>query len=123
MFEIHPVAGDKATSWATQMGVDPAAHVMVVWNDGEEAGGIAYRLVKDTIELLGIRCAITELREWLVRAALNAGANRNAVTATCAVEDLFESLCSLGFEQAEDRVEVFIPAFFNRPCAGGCQHE
>lgn len=122
MFEIHPVAEDKASALATQMGVDPAACAMVVWNDGEEAGGIVYRLANDTIELLGIQCAIPELQEWLVRAALNAGANRNAITAVCADPSLFELLCSLGFERTADRVEVFIPAFFNRPCAGGCGH-
>lgn len=120
MFEIHPVADDKAAALAWQIGVTAPASAMVVWNEGEEAGFILYRMVKDTIELLGARCAIEELGEWLVRAALNAGVNRNAVTAVCAAPALFPLLEKLGFEREGERMTVFIPAFFTRPCAGKC---
>lgn len=119
MFEIHPAKADKTEALAKQEGLDTVS-AMVVWNDGEEAGYVLYRVERDTVFLFRVRCEHLELQEWLVRAALNAGVNRLATDAVCAEPELFDLMERLGFTREGDKYTLFIPAFFNRPCAGGC---
>lgn len=119
MFEIHPATADKTVALATAEGLD-AVSAMVVWNDGEEAGYVLYRVAKNLVEILRVRCDHNELQEWLVRAALNAGVNRLATDAVCAQPELFPLMERLGFTQTGNKYTLFIPEFFMRPCAGGC---
>ena len=121
MFEIHPAADDKLASLAKQEQLDLPLCGMVLQDGGEETGYLLYRVYGDTASLLCCRCEDAGLTEWLVRAALNAAANREALYAVCTDETLVEALVALGFEREENRVSVFIPDFFNRPCAG-CGH-
>ena len=121
MFEIHPAADDKLAALAEREQLDLPLCGMVLQDGGEEAGYLLYRVYGDTASLVCCRCEDAGLAEWLVRAALNAAANREALYAVCTDASLFEVLVALGFEQGENRVSVFIPDFFNRPCAGcGC---
>jgi hypothetical protein len=120
MFEIHPAADDKAALLARQEGLSQPLSAMILTEKETETGYILYRTQQDTVEVLLTRCEDPELEEWLVRAALNAAANRHAVTAACGNSDLFALLRSLGFEEEDGKYTVFIPDFFNRPCAGGC---
>ncbi len=123
MFEIHPAAPDKAAVLAAREGLTGAVSAMVLWDKGEESGYILYRLQKDTVQLLACRSVDADLQEWLVRAALNAAANRNAVTAVCGDETYFSLLQKLGFIVENGCATVSIPDVFNRPCqgcAGGC---
>ena len=119
MFEIHPADATKTAELAAKEGLD-ATSAMVVWNDGEEAGYVLYQIEKDTVVLLRVRCENEDLQEWLVRAALNAGVNRLATDAVCRESELVPLLERLGFAESEDGYTLFIPDFFNRPCAGGC---
>ena len=120
MFEIHPAADDKAAALAKNEGLDLPLSAMVLYDKGEEVGYILYRLYEDTVSLLCCRYEDVALAEWLVRAALNAAANRGALNAVCTDDALFELLLSLGFLQENGRVTMWIPDFFNRPCAGCC---
>lgn len=120
MFEIHPVDAAKTALLAQIEGINGPVSAMIVWNDGREAGHILYRLERDTVDLLACCCTDAELAQWLVRAALNAAANRDAINAVCCNTALFPLLRSLAFEEEGERLTVFIPAFFNRPC-GGCE--
>lgn len=120
MFEIHPVDADKAAQLAKLAGVDLPVLAMVLWVNGVEDGYVLYSIEKDTAQILCISCTDPALQEWLVRAALNAAANRYAITAVCECKELFPLLQRLGFTDEGDRLSVFIPDFFNRPCAGKC---
>ena len=120
MFEIHPAADDKALALANKEGLDLPLFAMVLQDGGEESGYILYRLYEDTVSLLCCRCEDADLAEWLVRAALNAAANRNALNAVCTDETLFSLLVSLGFTSEDGRMSMFIPDFFNRPGSGCC---
>ncbi len=123
MFEIHPAAADKAAVLAAREGINDPVSAMVLWDRGEESGYILYRLQNDTAELLVCRSADADLEEWLVRAALNAAANREAITAVCADKTQFSLLEKLGFAVENGMATVSIPDVFNRPCpgcAGGC---
>jgi len=123
MFEIHPAAADKTAELAKKESIDTPVTAMVLWDGGGESGYLLYRLENDTADLLVCRCEDVDLQEWLVRAALNVAANRNALTAVCQNEALFALLQRLGFSLENGKATVFIPDFFNRPCqgcAGGC---
>ncbi len=119
MFEIHPADAAKTQALARQEKLENIS-AMVVWNNGAEAGYVLYRIEKDTVELLRVSCENTDLQEWLVRAALNAGVNRLATDAVCEEVSLFPLMEALGFTKTGEKYTLFIPAFFNRPCAGGC---
>lgn len=123
MFEIHPAAEDKILVLAEKEALDLPVSAMVLWDRGEESGYLLYRVENDTAELLVCRCGDADLQEWLVRAALNAAANRNALTAVCHNNEMFACLQKLGFASQDGCLSAFIPDFFNRPCqgcAGGC---
>ena len=120
MLEILPVEESKAVLLATREGVSLPVSAYVMTDKGEDLGYLLYRVERDTITLLVIRCVEPMLSEGLIRAALNAGVNRNAITAVCRQPDVFPLLESLGFEKEGDGYTIFIPDFFLRPCAGGC---
>ena len=122
MFEIHPAAEDKVLVLAKKEALDFPVSAMVLWDGGEESGYLLYRVEKDKAELLVCRCEDADLQEWLVRAALNAAANHNALTAASQNKDMFPLLQKLGFSLQDGALSVFIPDFFNRPCQGcaGC---
>ena len=122
MFEIHPAADDRLVLLAEQEGLDLPLCGMVLQDNGEEEGYLLYRVYGDTASIVCCRCADAGLGEWLVRAALAAAANREALYAVCTDEGLFDVLTALGFEREEGRVSVFIPDFFNQPCAGCGSH-
>ena len=123
MFEIHPAAADKAAVLAAREGVIGNVSAMILWDRGEESGYALYELQNDTVQLLVFRSADADLQEWLVRAVLNAAANRDAVTAVCFERSYFPLLEKLGFTVENGSASVSIPDVFNRPCAGcagGC---
>ena len=120
MFEIHPVDGDKSGILARKAGVELPVSAMMLWENGEERGHILYRIEGDRVELLTIDCSDPDLAQWLIRGALNAAANRAAVTAVCGNAALFSSLDGLGFVQKGDKYSLHIPDLFSRPCAGCC---
>ena len=119
MFTILP-ADDKTTEELAQREAQSLPlSAMVLTVDDTEAGYVLYRVERDRLEILCLRAPDADLSEWLVRAALNAGVNRLAITATCSDPVLFPLLSGLGFRAEGSRYEVFIPDFFNRPCCGG----
>lgn len=119
MFTILP-ADDKTTEELAQREAQSLPlSAMVLTVDGAEAGHVLYRVERDRLDILCLRAPDPDLSEWLVRAALNAGVNRLAITATCSDPVLFPLLEGLGFHATGEVYEVFIPDFFNRPCCGG----
>ena len=119
MFTILPADDNKTAVLAQREGHTLPLSAMVLTVDDAEAGHVLYRVERDCLEILSLRAPDADYSEWLVRAALNAGVNRMAITATCSDPVLFPLLSGLGFSAVLDRYEVFIPDFFNRPCCGG----
>ena len=123
MFEIHPAAAKKAEILAAREGLSGPMEAMVLSEQGKENGFILFRIENDTAILVRCRCADVDLKEWLVRAALNAAANRDVIHAVCYEKAYFPLLQKLGFAVENDCASVCIPDVFNRPCAGcagGC---
>ena len=119
MFTILPADDQKTALLAAKEGQVLPLSAMVLAVDDVESGHVLYRVEQDRLELLCLRAPDNDLAEWLVRAALNAGVNRLAITAVCSDPVLFPLLGNLGFGAAGTAYEVFIPDFFNRPCCGG----
>ena len=119
MFSILPATEEKTAALAKRENVGMPLSALVLTVDGEEQGYALFRVDRDTVDLLCLRSPDGELEEWLVRAVLNAAANRNAITAVCRETVLFPLLQRLGFAVSGNGYEVFIPEFFTRPCHGG----
>ncbi len=119
MFTILPVDEQTTAALAQREGQTLPLSAMVLTVDDAVAGHVLYRVERDRLELLCLRAPDDAFAEWLVRAALNAGVNRMAITAFCADPVWFSLLSGLGFTVCEGGYEVFIPDFFNRPCCGG----
>ena len=119
MFSILPASEEKAAALAKREGLTKPLSALVLTVGDEEQGYALFDVDRDTVELLCLRSPDGELEEWLVRAVLNAGANRNAITAVCRETVLFPLLARLGFAVSGEGYEVFIPEFFGRPCHGG----
>ena len=119
MFTILPADDAKTALLAAKEGQALPLSAMVLTVDDAESGHVLYRVERDRLELLCLRAPDNDLAEWLVRAALNVGVNRLAITAVCSDPVLFPLLDSLGFRAVGTTYEVFIPDFFNRPCCGG----
>lgn len=117
MIEILPADDATAAHIAANEKIETPVSAMLLSADGE-TGYVLYRVDRDTLELLAVRAPDAVLEEGLIRAALNAGVNRLAITAVCRNPDLFLLLRSLGFCEKEGEMSVFIPDFFTRPCAG-----
>ena len=119
MFSILPATEEKTAALAKREGIELPLSALVLTVGEEEQGYALFRVDRDTVEILCLRSPDGELEEWLVRAVLNAAANRNAITAVCHDTVLFPLLQRLGFAISGDGYEVFIPEFFTRPCHGG----
>lgn len=119
MFTILPADDAKTAELSKREGQTRPLSAMVLTVDEAMVGHVLYRVERDRLELLCLRAPDDAYAEWLVRAALNAGVNRMAITATCSDPTLFPLLTGLGFRAVGTAYEVFIPDFFNRPCCGG----
>ena len=119
MFSILPATEEKTAVLANRENLELPVSALVLTVDEEEQGYALFRVDRDTVEILRLRSPEGELEEWLVRAVLNAAANRNAITAQCSETVLFPLLQRLGFFANGKGYEVFIPEFFTRPCRGG----
>ena len=119
MFSILPATEEKTELLAKREGLALPLSALVLTVGDEEQGYALFRVERDTVNLVCLRSPDGELEEWLVRAVLNAAANRNAITAVCREPVLFPLLSRLGFAVSGDGYEVFIPEFFTRPCHGG----
>jgi len=119
MFTILPTDEAKtAVLAAREKQVMPLSALTLTVDDQEE-GYALFRVERDTVNILCLRSPDDDLAEWLVRAVLNAAANRLAITAVCGETVLFPLLERLGFTRTANGYEVFIPEFFNRPCHHG----
>ena len=116
MITILPVDKEKAAELAKKENIDFPVLAMKMTDASEELGYVLYRVEKDILEILKLFSCESFLEEGLVRAALNDGVNRQAVTAICCDTSLFFLLESLGFSQQNDSMTIFIPDFFNKPC-------
>ncbi len=119
MFTILPADDAKAAVLAAREKLVMPLSALVLTVDGKEEGYALFRVERDTVDILCLRSPDDELAEWVVRAVLNAAANRLALTAVCTETVLFPLLERLNFTQIGNRYEVFIPEFFNRPCHHG----
>ncbi len=119
MFSILPVDEKTTAELAQREGKELPLSAMLLRIDDVVSGHVLYRVDRDTLEILCLRAPDDEYTEWLVRAALNAGVNRLAITAVCNDPVLFPHLIRLGFTPQGSGYEVFIPHFFTRPCCGG----
>lgn len=119
MFTIMPADDAKTAVLAAREKLVMPLSAFVLTVDGKEEGYALFRVDRDTVEILCLRSPDDELAEWVVRAVLNAGANRLAITAVCREPVLFPLLERLRFTQTESGYEVFIPEFFGRPCQCG----
>ena len=119
MFTILPADDAKAAVLAAREKLVMPLSAVVLMVDGKEEGYALFRVERDTVEILCLRSPDGELAEWVVRAVLNAAANRLAITAVCRETVLFPLLERLNFTQVENGYEVFIPEFFGRPCQCG----
>lgn len=118
MFSILPADEQKTALLAQREGLTQPLVALVLTAGDEERGYVLFCVQHNVAELVCLRSQDAELEEWLVRAALNAAANRNAITAVCREPVLFPLLEGLGFSANGDGYEVFIPEFFTRPCHG-----
>ncbi len=119
MFTILPADDRQAAELAHREGQTMPLSAMLLTVGEDVSGHVLYRVERDRLELLCLRAPDDEYAEWLIRAALNAGVNRLAVTASCAEPTLFPLLDRLGFGAVAGGRELFIPDFFNRPCRCG----
>ncbi len=116
MITILPVDEIKTKELAKKENVSLPVFAMCMTDGSEELGYVLYRLEKDVLEIVKLFSCDSFLEEGLVRAALNDGVNRQAITAVCRETSLFFLLESLGFSQKEEVMTIFIPDFFNKPC-------
>ena len=116
MITILPVDESKANDLAKKGQIPLPVLAMRMTDGTEELGFILYRVEKDVLEILKLFSCDSFLEEGLVRAALNDGVNRRAITAICRDTTHFLLLESLGFSPVQNSMTIFIPDFFNRPC-------
>lgn len=116
MITILPVDEIKTAELAKKEGVSSPAFAMSMMDGSEDLGYVLYRVEKDVLEIVKLFSCDSFLEEGLVRAALNDGVNRQAVTAICRDASLFFLLESLGFSKEKECMTIFIPDFFNKPC-------
>lgn len=119
MFTVLPANEAQTAELAQSEKQAMPVSAMILTVEGETSGHVLYRVERDRLELLCLRAPDDEYAEWLVRAALNAGVNRMAITAVCAEPTLFSLLDRLGFATVSNGRGLFIPDFFNRPCRCG----
>ncbi len=119
MFTILPANETETASLARREGQELPLSAMVLTVDETVSGHVLFRVDRDRLDILCLRAPDEFYSEWLVRAALNAGVNRLAITAPCSDPVLFPLLGGLGFRPEGAAYEVFIPDFFTRPCCGG----
>ncbi len=118
MLEIHPADAVKTAEFVQAEGQPEGTAALRMTDGDREIGYVLYRMDRDTLYMTAARCEEPDLYEWLLRAAMNAGVNRNAITAVCEIRDWFSMVERFGFEKEGERYTVFIPDFFTRPCQG-----
>lgn len=118
MFTILPADESTAEKLAQQERLPMPLSAMVLTVEGQERGYALFRVKDDEVELLCLHYEGAEWGEWLVRAVLNAAANRGALTACCQNPSCDALLQALGFGKTETGYTQCIPDFFNRPCSG-----
>lgn len=87
--------------------------------DGTVFGYALFRVTGDTVEILQVETEEPLMTEALIRAVLNAGDCRGAMTGVCRIESLAPVLKRLEFSPTDDGYAVSIDAFFR----SGCKHE
>lgn len=116
MITILPADEAKTIELAQKEQVSLPVYAMSMTDGLNELGYVLYCVDNDVLEIVRLFSCDSFLEEGLVRAALNDGVNRQAVTAVCRDTSLFFLLESLGFSQKEGSMTIFIPDFFSKPC-------
>ncbi|MGI6264833.1 MAG: hypothetical protein ACOYJY_05140 [Acutalibacteraceae bacterium] len=97
---------------------DPRVQALILREDENETGGVVYTMDPQEMRLLRFWTEDPFLRDFLLRATLNIGWRRGVKEARCALADMREFLLQEGFEADENEAFVTIGAFFTRPCPG-----
>lgn len=120
MITIMPAdrAADKAELAA--LGIPAGTDAMLLRSGGAVEGWAAFVVQSDTVELLQVRCAEPLLAEGLIRAVLNTGDCRGAVTGLCrdaAAAGVPEGMLKrLEFARGDQGWQVSLEAFFRAGC-------
>lgn len=115
MITIMPA--DKA--FLDTLGVEDGVEALVLReSDGTVSGHALFRVMGDTVELLGVTSDEPLMVDGLIRSVLNAGDYRGATEGLCRIEAFFPQLKRLEFAPAEDGMRVSLEAFFRAGC--GC---
>lgn len=118
MFTILPADEQKTAALAQRERVEMPVSAMVLTVENEECGYALFAIQRDCVTVLCLRAPDETWAEWVLRAVLNATANRGAVDARFLDSTWFPLVKRLGFEFCNDEYTVFIADFFNRPCCG-----
>lgn len=89
--------------------------------DGTVFGHALFQVSGEEIEILQVETNMPLMTEALIRAVLNTGDCRGAVTGVCREEALADVLKRLEFRKKAERYEVSIDAFFRSGCHGEAQ--
>ena len=115
MITIMPA--DKA--FLESIGADADVEALVLReSDGTVSGHALFRMLGDTVEILGVASDEPLMTDGLIRSVLNAGDYRGAQQGLCRIESLIPQLQRLEFTPAEDGWRVSLEAFFRAGC--GC---
>lgn len=100
-----------------QLGVPAGREAMVLRDsDGRITGHATFTVTGDIVELLTVTAEEPLLVDGLIRAVLNTGDYRGAVTGLCRDESLSLTLRRLEFVAGEDGYTVSLASFFRGDC-------
>lgn len=116
MFTILPADEQKTAALAQREGVCMPVSAMVLTVDDTETGYALFTIQRDCVTVACLYAPDEAWAEWVLRAVLNAAANRGAVDARFSDAAWFPLVKRLGFASCNGEYTVFIPDFFNRPC-------
>ncbi len=116
MFTILPADEQKTAALAQRERIGMPVSGMVLTVDDTETGYALFTIQRDCVTVVCLRAPDEAWAEWVLRAVLNAAANRGAVDAHLCDAAWFPLAKRLGFALCDDGYTVFIPDFFNRPC-------
>ena len=85
-------------------------------SDGSVFGYALFRMCGDRVEVLSVHTELPMMAEGLVRAVLNTGDCRGAVTGFCADDNLAPMLTRLEFKPMEGGYAVSLEQFFRGDC-------
>ena len=113
MITIRPADKAFLESVAAPAGTDA---MVLRDSDGTVFGHALFAVHGDIVEILHVQSEEPLMKEGLIRAVLNTGDCRGAVTGLCRVKALQPLLKRLEFAPAEDGWTVSIDAFFHGDC-------